>query len=151
MHAMEIFAMLSNAKAGGTTQLGEELQGILHTFVRRGLVIIISDFFTSEETVFDLLRQLHGQRQETLVFHVLAPEEVDLPFEGEFIMEDSETAEEIVVNADDFRAEYRKRVEAFRSRIRNECLKMEADYEPVRTDQPLDAALIRYLEKRAAV
>ena len=151
MHAMEIFAMLANCTAVGTTSLGGDLSGIVQTFVRRGIVVVISDFFASEETVFALLRQLHGQRQETLVFHLMAPEELDLSLEGEFIMEDSETAEEIVVNADDFRAEYRRRVEAFRERIRAECLKVEADYESIRTDQPLDSALMRYLEKRAAV
>ena len=43
------------------------------------------------ETCFELLRQLHGQGQEVLVFHLLTPEELELPYEGDFIMEDSET------------------------------------------------------------
>lgn len=150
-HAMDLFAVLAGAAAGGGTRLGDDLRGIVHTFVRRGIVVLISDFFTAEEEVFALLRQLHGQRQETLVFHLLAPEEVELSCEGEFIMEDMETAEEVVVDADAFRDEYRRRVQAFRDRIREGCLRLEADYEAIRTDQPLDAALIRYLEKRGSV
>ncbi|KAB2663563.1 MAG: DUF58 domain-containing protein [Verrucomicrobia bacterium] len=151
MHAMEIFALLARCKASGTTRFGDDLAGIVQTFTRRGIAVVISDFFAAEETVFALLRQLHGQRQETLVLHLLAPEELDLPAEGEFVMEDSETAEEIVVDADEFRDEYRRRIGAFRDRIRGECRRLEADYETIRTDQPLDGALMRYLEKRAAV
>ncbi len=151
MHAMEVFALLANAHAGGTTQLGRDLTGITQTFVRRGLVVVISDFFTEEESTIELLRQLHGQGQEVLVFHVLAPEEEDLPYEGEFIMKDLESDQEVVVDADAFREEYRRRVNTFCDRIRQECLRLEADYLRIRTDQPLDAALIRYLERRAAV
>lgn len=151
MHAMEIFALLANATAGGTTTLGKDLTGITQTFVRRGLVVVISDFFTDEPAIIELLRQLHGQGQEVLVFHLLAPEEEDLPYEGEFIMKDLESDQEIVVDVDAFREEYRRRVASFCDRIRQECLRLEADYQKVRTDQPLDAALIRYLEKRAAV
>jgi uncharacterized protein (DUF58 family) len=151
MHAMEVFALLANAQAGGTTQLGLDLAGITQTFVRRGLVVVISDFFTDEAAIFDLLRNLHGQGQEVLVFHVLAPEELDLAFDGEFIMEDAETGEEIVIDAESARSGFKARVTEFCDRIRSQCLRLEADYQLLRTDQPLDAALIRYLEKRASV
>ncbi len=146
--AIEIFTMLANARSAGLTLVGEDLFGVVQSHSRRGLAVVISDFFTADDTSLELLRQLHAQRQEVLVFHVLAPEELDLPYEGEFIMEDSETAEEVVVHADDFRAEYKRRVTAFCERVRQVCLGLEIDYVQLRTDQPLDVALIAYLEKR---
>ncbi|MSU36905.1 MAG: hypothetical protein EXS36_17770 [Pedosphaera sp.] len=97
------------------------------------------------------MTQLHAQRQEVIVFHTLAPEELDLPYEGEFIMEDRETAEEVVVHADEFRDEYRRRLAAFCDRVRQSCIKLEIEYQQLRTDQPLDVALIAYLEKRMAL
>lgn len=149
--AVEIFTLLAHAQAGGATLVGTDLFGIVHTFLRRGIAIVISDFFTADDASLELLRQLHAQRQEVIVFHLLAPEELDLPYEGEFIMEDSETAEEMVVNADEFRSEYQRRVAEFCERIRLECVKLEVDYHRLRTDQPLDVALIAYLERRLAV
>lgn len=151
MQALEIFALLANARAGGLTQLHQPLFNIVHTYSRRGLVVLISDFFTDESELLNLLRTLHGQRQEVLVLHLMSPAELDLPFSGEFIMEDAETGEEIVVDADTAREGFRARVSAFCQRIKSECLRLEADYELLRTDQPLESALIRYLEKRAAV
>jgi uncharacterized protein (DUF58 family) len=151
MQAMEIFELLARAKSGGGTLLNQDLYRLVQTFSRRGLAVVISDFFTAEDASFDLLRQLHAQRQEVIVFHTLAPEELDLPYEGEYVMEDSETGQEVLVQVDDFREEYRRRVSAFCERVRKACIDWELDYHLVRSDQPLDIALIAYLEKRLAV
>lgn len=151
LQAMEIFELLARAAAGGPTGLNQDLYRLVQTFSRRGLAVVISDFFTAEDASLELLRQLHAQRQEVIVFHTLAPEELELPYEGEYVMEDSETGEEVLVQVDDFREEYRRRVRAFCERIRKACLDWELDYHLVRSDQPLDFALIAYLEKRLAV
>jgi uncharacterized protein (DUF58 family) len=150
-HADEIFDLLTHAQARGGTHIDHNLFRIVETFTRRGLAVVISDFFTAEEAVLELLRQLHGQRQEVIVFHVLAVEELDLPYEGEYIFEDMETAEELPVHAEDFRKEYQRRLAEFCGRIKQECIQLEIDYQQLRTDAPLDTALIAYLERRSAV
>jgi uncharacterized protein (DUF58 family) len=150
-HADEILQLLTHAQARGGTRIDQTLFRIVETLSRRGLAVVISDFFTAAGTVFDLLRQLQAQRQETIVFHVLAPEELDLPYEGEYIFEDSETAEELPVHVDIFREQYLQRLGEFCAQIKRECVQSEVDYHQLRTDAPLDAALIAYLERRAAV
>lgn len=149
--ALEIFSLLSETRPGGPTRMGPDLDGILQTFVRRGVVVVISDFFTDETTTLDLLRRLHGMGQEVIVFHLLAPEEIDFNLKGEFIMEDLESGSEIVVDAGTFRVEFQRRVEAFCEQIRSQCLGLEADYVRLRTDEPVETALLRYLERRAAL
>jgi uncharacterized protein (DUF58 family) len=149
--AVEIFSLLASARATGVTLLGTDLFGIVHTMIRRGLAIVISDCFTADESCLELLRQLRAQRQEVILFQTLAPEEMELPYTGEFIMEDCESAAEVVVHADEFRREYQRRVTAFCEGIRQECLKLEVDYYRLRTDEPLDRALIAYLERRQLV
>lgn len=149
--AIEIFTLLAATQATGHTHLGSELFGVVQTFTRRGLAVVISDFFTADETSLELLRQLHAHRQEVIVFHLLAPEELDLPYEGEFVMQDSETAEEVLVHADDCRAEFQQRVQAFCDYIRDECIRLEIDYQRLRSDEPLDRALMAYLDRRMAV
>lgn len=150
-HADEIFHVLTNLKADGKTTVDQNLIHMTQTLTRRGLAVVISDFLGGGESCFELLRQLHAQSQEVLVFHLLTPEELDLPFEGDFIMEDAETGEEIQVEAERFRSEYKKRVNDFCSRVVDECTKLEMECQLLRTDAPLDVALMRYLEKRAAL
>jgi uncharacterized protein (DUF58 family) len=150
-HADEIFHLLAHAQATGGTRIDKSLFRIVETLTRRGLAVVISDFFSTTEAVGELLRQLHAQRQEIIVFHILAPEEIDLPYEGEYIFEDLETAGELPVHADEFRQEYQARLTDFCDRIKQDCIGLEIDYQPLRTDTPLDTALIGYLERRAAL
>jgi uncharacterized protein (DUF58 family) len=150
-HAEEIFHSLTTARAHGGTLLDESLFRIVETIHRRGLAVVISDFFTSEDAARRLLRQLRAQNQETLLFHVMAPEELDLPYEGEWIFEDSESQEQVPVHSDDFRREYLRRVKQFCDDLKRECIGLEIDYQLLRTDTPLDLALTQYLERRAAV
>ncbi len=149
--ADEIFALLTNARAQGGTVIGKSLFELIGTFSRRGLAVVISDFFSEGETGLELLRQLDAMRQEVLVFHLLAPEELDLPYHEEYIMEDSETGMELPVHGELFRKEYHKRLGDFCARLQQECVKLEIDYQQVRTDAPLDLALIAYLERRGSV
>jgi len=150
-HADEIFQLLTHAQAGGRTIIDQTLFQLAQTITRRGLAVVISDFLGAENACTELLRQLHGQGQEVLVFHLMSPEELDLPYDGELLIEDSETAEEIPINAEAFREEYQKRVSEFCERVRKECHKLEIDYQRLRTDSPLDVAMMAYLDKRAAL
>jgi uncharacterized protein (DUF58 family) len=149
--ADEIFTVLTSAKAGGRTVIGPSLAELLATFTRRGLSVVISDFFAEGDSGLEILRQLDAMRQEVIVFHLLAPEELDLPYEQEYLMEDAETGVELPVHPELFRKEYQKRLAEFCGRIRQECIKLELDYRQLRTDAPLDAALIAYLEQRASL
>jgi uncharacterized protein (DUF58 family) len=147
--AMELFAALARAQAGGKTVIGQDLFGIVQAVVRRGISVVISDFFTTDDSGFELLRQLHAHRQETLVFHVLSPEELELPETGEWILEDSETGEERIVHLDEVRTSYRERLNTFCDRVKTECQSYEFDYVRLSTGEPLDQALMNYLERRS--
>jgi len=147
--AMELFAALARAQAGGKTVISQDLFGIVQAVVRRGISVVISDFFTTDDSGFELLRQLHAHRQETLVFHVLSPEELELPETGEWILEDSETGEERIVHLDEVRTSYRERLNTFCDRVKTECQSYEFDYVRLSTGEPLDQALMNYLERRS--
>ena len=146
-----IYDLLAQAQPGGRTVIGGSLFELVATLSRRGMAIVISDFFSPDEAAFELLRQLQAMRQEVLVFHLLAPEELDLPYHEEYIMEDSETGEELPVHPELFRAEYQRRLKEFCGRLRQECIKLEIDYHQIRTDDALDTALIAYLDRRATL
>ena len=143
--------MLGGTAARGPTRVDADLQAQVQTFVRRGLAVVISDFFSPGDTLFELLRQLHYQRQEVIAFQILSPEEVDFNYEGDYVMTDSESGEETPVHAGEYRAEYQQRLAEFNQQVDQECAKYEFNLQRLRTDEPLDRALITYLEQRTAM
>jgi uncharacterized protein (DUF58 family) len=150
-HADEIFQALSSAAAGGRTLVDSTLLQQVRELNRNGLAIVISDFFAPEETALELLRGLQIQRQEIIVFQVLAPEELELGYAGEILFEDAESGAQLPVMAEAARKDYQRRLASFCARLERECVQLEADYQRLRTDQPLDYALVAYLERRAAL
>jgi uncharacterized protein (DUF58 family) len=150
-HADEIFQVLSRLEAKGGTNIGHDLLSVVESLSRRGVSVIISDFFAAGDTALELLRQLHSQRQEIIVLHLLSPEELYFPYQGALLLQDSETLLEKPVHAEAYREKYLERLNQFCAELRAECVKLEVDYLLVRTDQMLDLALMAYLEKRNAV
>ncbi len=146
----EILHLLAAAKARGQTMVDDGLWRIVETLTHSGMSVVISDLFSTGDTIFELLRQLRAQRQQMIVFHILSPEEMDFEFQGELLIEDQETGEKIPVHADTFRAEYQQRMQDFCRRAEGVCEKLEIDYRRLRTDEPLDRALTIYLEERMA-
>jgi uncharacterized protein (DUF58 family) len=149
-HLDEMIHLLSAAEAKGQTGAGAGLWPIIETFTRSGLSVVISDLYSEGEALFELLRQLRAQRQQVIVFHILSPEELDFKFQGDFLIEDSETGEKIPVHAESFRTEYTRRFRDFCQRAERVCETLEIDYRRLRTDEPLDRALTIYLQERMA-
>ncbi len=147
-HLDDLFQLLAGAAPQGRTAPGPDFWNLLETFDRRGLTVVISDLLLPGDAVPELFRRLHYHRQETIVFHLLAPEELDFRYDGECVFEDAETREEIPVHAGSFRTEYLQRLAAFQLGLKTECEKYEIDYHPLRTDAPVTEALIAYLQSR---
>jgi uncharacterized protein (DUF58 family) len=147
----DLLQALTQATARGRTRMGSDLHAVVETFSRRGVAIVISDLLSEDDALFELLKLLHFQRQEGIVFQVLSPEELDFDYHGDYVIEDSETGEQVPVHAGAFRDEYRRRMADFRVRVAHACEQYEMDYVHLRTDQPLDLALTAYLERRNAM
>jgi uncharacterized protein (DUF58 family) len=143
-----LLATLASAAPSGRTGEIAGLAEAVAAFHRRGLAIVISDFLSPGEVLFGLLRQLRRQRQELLVFHIVAPEETDFDFHEDFEMEDAETGQKVTLHAGAFREEYLRRFGAFLAQAKQECESLEADYVLLRTDRPLEGALAAYMEAR---
>ena len=87
---------------------------------------------------------------EVILFHILDEAEVHFPFEGMVELEDNETHETLLVDADGIKADYLDEVDAFRATYRKECLAARIDYVPLHTGMPFDKALMSYLLSRQA-
>jgi hypothetical protein len=75
-------------------------------------------------------------------------EELDFTFSGPTRFEGLEIADHLSCNPRALREGYLEALEAFLSEVRRGCAKNGVDYVPVRTSDPLDAALAAFLSNR---
>jgi uncharacterized protein (DUF58 family) len=148
-HLLQIINTLEKTEPGGETTMAPLWHKLAPQFKRRGLVVILSDCFDHVGQLLHALRRFRHARHEVLLFHVLAPEEIDFPFRKWTQFRNLEVrADKLLVDPQRLRREYLKNFEAFCTQLRQGVHGMAVDYHLVRTDEPIEKALGVYLTKR---
>ncbi len=115
---------------------------------RKGLVALISDLYIEPEDLRRPLNQLREIGNDVMVFHVLDPAELDLPFTGKFTLEDMETDEILPLAPEQLREEYKKLIDEHVAQVARVLTSAGADHVLVDTSRPLDQTLFHYLLAR---
>ena len=128
------------------------IAGVLHDMAnqirRKGIVVIISDFFDDEAKVLEGIQHLRFGGNEVICFHVMDPYELEFPFTGLVEFEGLESIPKILTRPAELRKTYLREVEAFRNRLRDGCEKNQSHYLLVNTAEPLHEVLSGYLAFR---
>ncbi|MFI5246885.1 MAG: DUF58 domain-containing protein, partial [Gemmatimonadales bacterium] len=115
---------------------------------RRGMVVIVSDFFGDPGHIVRTIEPLRFHGNEVVLFHVLDPQEVQPTFREPTMLVDLETEERMEVTPDYARGEYREKMQAHLADLRTRARGAGMDYFLLQTDRPLDAMLREYLTLR---
>lgn len=148
-HLRTIFGRLEQLEAGNETRLAETLHIAAEHITRRGVVVVISDFYDEPEAIIKALQHLRFKGNDVIVFHTLDKNETDFDFTEPILLEDSETEEQIHVLPDVLAEGYRKAIGEHIDALREGAAKSRIDYELFTTDKPLDHALFSFLARRA--
>ena len=76
-HMRTIFGHLSRLEAGGQTKLNESLHQLAEILTRRGIVVVISDFYDEPERLKEAFQHLRFKGHDLVAFHVLDQNEMD--------------------------------------------------------------------------
>jgi uncharacterized protein (DUF58 family) len=139
---------LELAEPRARTDFTKPLRHFQEFLRRRGLVLIISDFFESPETIVRTIEPLHFHGNEVVLFHVLDPKEIRPELDEPVILVDLETKERLEVTPEYARDEYRPKMDAHIADLRSRAQGAGMDYFVLSTDRPLDEALAEYLTIR---
>ena len=120
-------------------------QGSLH---RRGIAIVISDFYEDPETIVHEIAPLRFHGNEVILFHILDPQEIRPSLKSPSILVDMETGQRLEVIPEYARTSYRTKIDAHIEQLRTRARAAGMDYRLLTTDQPLDLALREYLTLR---
>jgi uncharacterized protein (DUF58 family) len=145
-----LLAGLEQAEAHDRTDFAKPMRYFQEFLKRRGMVLIVSDFWESPERIIREIEPLRFHGNEVVLFHVLDPEDVKPVLNGPSILVDMETQAEMEVTPDYGKKEYREKVEAHLTDLRDRTQAAGMGYYLLMTDRPLDAALREYLSLRSA-
>ncbi len=143
-----ILSLLASLKPKGETEIAKSLHQVASMIRHRSLVMLFSDLLADSDPVLKALHRFRYAGHDVIVFHILDEAEAMFPFEGMVELEDNETRETLLVDADGIKADYLEEVAAFQGSYRKECLGARIDYVPLHTGMPFDKALMSYLLSR---
>jgi uncharacterized protein (DUF58 family) len=143
-----ILSLLAQLKPAGETAIAKSLHQVASMIRHRSLVMIFSDLLGETEPILRALHRLRFGGHDVIVFHILDEAEALFPFQGMVELEDNETRETLLVDADGIKADYLDEVARFQGGYRKECHSARIDYVPLHTGVPFDKALMSYLLSR---
>lgn len=143
--ASTAWRLLERLDCDGTTDLNAALTAYARQLRGAGLTVIISDLF-SPSGYQQGIDALVGQRQDVLLIHVLAPDELQPPADlvGEWRLVDSELAAplEATITPGVVRA-YRRLLETFTSEVSDFCRRRGVTYMRVSSDTRVADIVLR--------
>jgi uncharacterized protein (DUF58 family) len=147
-HFNVVLLTLDRARAERPGRLSEPLKRMAEHFKRRGILLLISDFYDEPDEILEAIKPLRFLGNELIVFHVLDPREIDFAYDEASTFEDLETAEQMPVVPQSFRDQYRSMIQDHVNALTTRFAEQRIDYTLVNTAEPLDRALFSYLSSR---
>ena len=147
-HLRRLLAALSTLEARGGWNGAGVVRRAAERLARRGLLIVLSDFYDDEEKTMAELRRAARMGHEVVLLQILSPDELELPYGRDLELTDLETGARIAVNAPAARREYKENVAAFLERVRGLAVAEGFQYSLVVTTTPPDRALRNFLLAR---
>jgi uncharacterized protein (DUF58 family) len=146
----DIVHALSQAAPEEKSHMGLVFRELCQRLRKRGLVVILSDFFDEVPEILVGLRHLHQRKHDMIVFHILDNDEVSLPLQRLTLFEGLEDMDlRILADPRALRKAYLEEVQTFLREIKRGCMANHIDYVQITTNQLLDQALTAYLARRA--
>ena len=147
-HLDVVLHELDRINAGRPGSLERPLFKATEFFKRRGIIVVISDFYEDPQKAVDVLKPLRYGGNDLVVFHILDPAEIDFPYDEATSFQDLETGRKMPVVPEKLREQYRKLVQEHIAALSAKCGENRIDYALFNTATPIDHALFKFLAMR---
>jgi len=113
----------------------------------RGVIVLLSDLL--DPSADRVIRELAATGSELIVMHILSPDELDPPLEGDLRLVDSETGDRVDITADLATIDaYRGRLVAWKATFADIAAKRRASYVDLSSDVNLADLMFAELRRR---
>ena len=148
-HLHALLLALERMEVGKKSDVGRPLHQLAEALMKRSLVVVISDLLDDPEPIVRGLRHLKFRGTDVIVFQVLDPNELTFPFKGSSRFRDLESSEEVVTEPTKVRTGYLRELAGLTLHYDRALRGSGIDYVQLDTSQPLDFALLAYLDARS--
>jgi len=131
-----------------TTGIAAVLHAMAQQVKRKGIFILISDFFDDVDEVLGGIQHLRFGGGEVIVFHVLDAYELDFPFKGCVEFQGLEGGPKLITRPAELRKSYLEEINKFIKKLRDGCEQNGCNYVQVNTATPWHEVLSSYLATR---
>jgi uncharacterized protein (DUF58 family) len=149
-HLRSLIARLDRLVPRGAWQPTRAIDRAADLLKRRGVILVLSDFYDDEEAVRRALRRVARSGHDVGMLQIIAEEERTLAYQGDVELEDLETGERRVVRAASIADEYAATLSDFLARVRVGAHRDGVDYALLSTAEPPEHALRAFLLPREA-
>ena len=149
-HLRRLLAELSKLTPSGSWSPGTVIARAAELLRRRGLLLMLSDFYDDEAATLTELKRASRRGHEAAMLQVMSKPEIDFPYTGGTEFEDLESPARRIVDAGSIGRAYRASVAEFLEKWRTDARTSGLDYALLTTDRPPDEALRGYLIRRGA-
>ncbi len=147
-HLQVLIDVLEATEAKGETDLSATADLLAEKLPRRSQVYVFSDFLDDRADALKKLIALRARRHDVSVFHLVDPAELTFPYDDPTLFLSMEDDRRLEVNPREIKDSYLEDFNRFLAETRATCTAADVDYERVRTDEPLDQVLVRFLSRR---
>ena len=144
-----ILAEIERVNPAKETEFRKPLRFLAEFLKRRGVIIVISDFYDEAANIVAGLKALKAKGNDILAFHIMDDFELKFPFEETAQFEDMETRKKLHVIPEYLRTQYLQILSGHMEQLRKELSGTQIDYTVMDTSKPLDAGLFAYLAARS--
>jgi uncharacterized protein (DUF58 family) len=141
---MRVAHAIEKADLGTRTDFAKPFIHFQQFLRRRGIVVVLSDFYEDPEKVINTVAPLRFHGNDLILFHVLDPQEIRPTLKEPMLLVDMETQAALEVSPEYAREEYSPRIDAHIDALQKKAAASNIDYFLLRTDRPLDDAMLEY-------
>jgi uncharacterized protein (DUF58 family) len=144
----DVCRVLESAAARGRSAVGQTLHELAERLLRRGIVVVVSDFFDEFAALARGLRHLRFRRHDVLLLQILDPAELEFPFDVPTLFRGLEQWSDLLTDPRGVRRRYLAELNHHLGQLKGLAHELGFDYARFRTDQPLAPALAAVLAQR---
>ncbi len=150
-HIRAMMHNLQNAEPSNKSDVEGVFGQLAGRLKKRGMVILISDLFFSEDELKAGLEAFRLRGQEVVLLHVMHGDELTFPFDENTLFKGLEVDQQLLAEPRTLKASYLEAIEQFLHRVRRVSTSVGVDHVLIDTSKSLGVALSSYLAFRKKV
>jgi uncharacterized protein (DUF58 family) len=147
-HWQKLLLQLSQMSTGSVFPSPQILQRHLSRMQSNSLIFVLSDFYQKGHEISDFMQSVVSKRTEVIAVQLESDDELNFPYKGQIRFEDRESKQQILVSADDVKADYLLARQTWQKALIKTFNQLNVQHCIANIDQPLDSTLHRFLAAR---